>query len=500
MKCNVLLLAAAGVLCLGGLAAAQTCVAPPSGMVGWWPAEGDSNDLTNANPGTPLGTVRYAQGHVGRTFLLDGSSEIDVPDAPALNLQAMTIMAWVYPADISGDGRIVLNKEVLPLDNNIQYEIGIRGDSCSEGDCGGIPAGHFMFFIGGVNGLPSDFDGWADTGGAAPLNNWTHIAVTYDGTSAVAYVNGFLARTITPVTGPVAVTSGTLRIGSRVGLSPLGRFIGAIDETQIYNRALTASEISAIVRAQSAGVCKPGTIVNGASRKSGPLAPNSIASVFGIDMASAGEATLLSAPPSSLGGASIMITDSTGSQSMAPLVSTSAGQLDFVVPDDVRPGPAQLQVLSSNGVQTGLSAQIKAAAPGLFSANGDGAGVAAGQAIRRSADGTTVTEPLSRFDARSARYVPAPVSVAGPGDLLYLNLYGTGIRGYSSSLSVQVGGQHVGIVKLTPDPEFTGRDVIQVGPLPKTMAGQGEMPIAIQADDATSNNVTVVLCDGVRCR
>ena len=195
-----------------------------------------------------------------------------------------------------------------------------------------------------------------------------------------------------------------------------------------------------------------------------------------------------------------MIIDSNGSQSMAPLISTSAGQLDFVVPGGVRPGPAQFQVLSSSGVQTGLSAQIQAAAPGLFSANNDGAGVAAGQAIRHSANGESVTEPLSRFDSRSARYVPSPVSVGGASDLLYLSLYGTGIRGYSSNLSVQVAGQNVGIVKLTPDPQLTGRDAIQVGPIPKTLAGHGEVPIVVQADNNTSNTVTIVMCEGARCR
>ncbi len=39
-------------LALGGLAAAQVCVPPPSGLVSWWPGDGDAADIQGANDGT----------------------------------------------------------------------------------------------------------------------------------------------------------------------------------------------------------------------------------------------------------------------------------------------------------------------------------------------------------------------------------------------------------------------------------------------------------------
>ena len=38
-------------LCTGALRA-QNCVAPPLGLVSWWPGNGDANDLVGGNPGT----------------------------------------------------------------------------------------------------------------------------------------------------------------------------------------------------------------------------------------------------------------------------------------------------------------------------------------------------------------------------------------------------------------------------------------------------------------
>jgi hypothetical protein len=72
------------------------------------------------------------------------------------------------------------------------------------------------------------------------LNAWTHLAVTYDGSSMRFYTNGVLVRTTSNVT-PIKASTGNLRIG---GNSVWGEFFsGLIDDVRIYNRALTATEI-----------------------------------------------------------------------------------------------------------------------------------------------------------------------------------------------------------------------------------------------------------------
>ena len=47
---------------------------------------------------------------------------------------------------------------------------------------------------------------------ALPLNTWTHLAMTYDGTTLRMFVNGVQVNSL-PVTGGITATSGALRIG-----------------------------------------------------------------------------------------------------------------------------------------------------------------------------------------------------------------------------------------------------------------------------------------------
>ena len=74
----------------------------------------------------------------------------------------------------------------------------------------------------------------------AQLDVWTFIAFTYDGTNSIAYIDNE-----TPVSEP----GGTADFNRfRIGRNRNGNtyFTGAIDELRIYNRALTASEISSL--------------------------------------------------------------------------------------------------------------------------------------------------------------------------------------------------------------------------------------------------------------
>jgi hypothetical protein len=79
------------------------------------------------------------------------------------------------------------------------------------------------------------------TGGTAlVVNTWTHLAATFDGTMVRLYVNGVQVASQAQTT-LLAPTTGTLQIGANA----YGEFFaGRIDEMRIYNRALSAAEIS----------------------------------------------------------------------------------------------------------------------------------------------------------------------------------------------------------------------------------------------------------------
>ena len=81
-----------------------------------------------------------------------------------------------------------------------------------------------------------------------PINTWTHLAVTYNGSTLTLYRNGVAVAT-SNVSGTLSPTTGTLQIGA----SQFGEYFkGLIDEVRIYNRALSATEIQTIYQQDSA--------------------------------------------------------------------------------------------------------------------------------------------------------------------------------------------------------------------------------------------------------
>ena len=59
------------------IAAPQTqgasCYPPPSGLISWWPAEGNANDLVGGNNGVTT-NISFSAGEAGGAFYLNGSN------------------------------------------------------------------------------------------------------------------------------------------------------------------------------------------------------------------------------------------------------------------------------------------------------------------------------------------------------------------------------------------------------------------------------------------
>jgi hypothetical protein len=90
---------------------------------------------------------------------------------------------------------------------------------------------------------------------STPLNTWTHVAVTYDGSVLRHYINGALDRT-TNVSCAIANTSSQrIRIGANGGGSEV--FNGMLDDVRIYGRALSASEIQTDMNTGVGGTTSP---------------------------------------------------------------------------------------------------------------------------------------------------------------------------------------------------------------------------------------------------
>ena len=182
-------------------------------------SSGNANNGTLVNGASWSTTARF-----GTAVNFDGVNDrIDIPDSNTLDLvSAMTLEAWVRPAANSGYRTVVL-KEVP---GELSYSL-----YAADSDHGTRPSGWVRV------AQPSSF---ADGTGSLPLNAFTHLAVTYNGTALVLYVNGVPARSVA-VQGSIQNSSMGVHIG---GNTVWGEYFqGQIDEVRIYNRALSQSEI-----------------------------------------------------------------------------------------------------------------------------------------------------------------------------------------------------------------------------------------------------------------
>jgi len=211
----------------------SSCVAPPSNMIGWWPADGNTRDIQNGNNGLLKNGATFAAGEVGQGFSFDGVDDyVFVPDSPSLNYTDFTYDAWIAPDPSSpaGDNYIIhkgVNGTYIPL-------IYIRG-----------PAGaHFWLAI---------IDGTSLSGSNVSYG-FQHVAVTREGNIGRLFVDGVLQDTQTVGTGSAAGYD--LNFG-RITNYPSNFFKGRMDEVEIFNRALSAAEIRSVYEAGSFGKCKP---------------------------------------------------------------------------------------------------------------------------------------------------------------------------------------------------------------------------------------------------
>ena len=79
-------------------AVGQVCVEPPAGLVSWWPADGNADDMAGGNDGVLMGGATFAPGKVGQAFFLNGiDAFVNAGNAPSLHVSGgdFTVEAWV---------------------------------------------------------------------------------------------------------------------------------------------------------------------------------------------------------------------------------------------------------------------------------------------------------------------------------------------------------------------------------------------------------------------
>ena len=227
-----------------------------------------------------------------------------------------------------------------------------------------------------------------------------------------------------------------------------------------------------------------------AASEFGLLAPESIGSIFGTNLSTRTASTASTVWPTSLGGRQLTVQDSAGTARFAPLAFVSPGRINFEVPAGTATGNATLMLDQKAGLG---NVWIAATAPALFSANGDGEGVAAATAVRVFIP-STLQAPVTVFTcARTGNCTSVPIQL-GVDTPIYVSFYGTGIRGRSSlaAVSLTIGGVIAPVLYAGPQGTYPGLDQVNVA-LPLTLHGVGEVDVVLTVDGQTSNTVRIAV-------
>lgn len=176
----------------------------------------------NGNHGT-ITAATWTPGKSGSALLFAGAGFVTIPDALALDIIGPgTISAWVRLTEL-GRWHGIIAKGNANTSAAHNYSIEVSNSNRAE------------FSIG--NGTAALVVAPTQT---IAQGVWTHLALTWDGTTVSGYLDGVLRASAIQNLTPAGNTS-PLWIGQYGGGSD--RTVGAIDDVRIYTRALSAAEI-----------------------------------------------------------------------------------------------------------------------------------------------------------------------------------------------------------------------------------------------------------------
>jgi hypothetical protein len=192
-------------------------------LVGHWRLDDGSGTITAdssgyGNDGTLQGNPQWVTGMINGALEFDGTGDyVEVPDDESLHLwERFTLAAWIYQVE-SRSSRII-DKIGAGTANgpHLDTHPGTKLRCCA-GTC-----------------ISTDTD--------HTLEEWHHVAVTFDEGDVKLYVDGSIeGEGIAP--SPLAGNNLPLRIGADSDGQSL--FHGLIDDVRVYNMALTEAEILA---------------------------------------------------------------------------------------------------------------------------------------------------------------------------------------------------------------------------------------------------------------
>ncbi len=209
----------------------------PTGVVGYWPLDGDGTEAVHGLTGTPVGTVGFLPGRVGLAMSLGGDgSYLDAGTHAELSTfggEEMTVAAWVlrqpWPG-VVGDGLgAVITARTNCNAGNFQLYAHLFGDE-------------LYYSKWGQMGGPEDQVSSSYT--PFPTGVWKHVAATYTSDEVRFYVDGVLVDAVPTIWGgPINDELQAVQVGWD---SCGSYFTGLLDEVIVYDEALDGAAVAAL--------------------------------------------------------------------------------------------------------------------------------------------------------------------------------------------------------------------------------------------------------------
>ncbi|MCX6603931.1 MAG: hypothetical protein NTV52_10085 [Acidobacteria bacterium] len=217
------------------------------------------------------------------------------------------------------------------------------------------------------------------------------------------------------------------------------------------------------------------TVVSAATyERGGLLAPGMIATAF-------------SSAITETGGYSIVV-----GENAAATVAVSAGQASFVLPAGLADGPATVALRRGGETVATAGVRIGQVAPGIFTANASGEGAPAGFAVYGRFGGQRQVDLFERFTG-SARWEPTALDVGDETQDVHLVLFGTGFRNAAAGrVTASAGGVSIPVQAAQAHSVFAGLDQLNLGPLPRELAGKrGQLELVISVEGVAANRTLI---------
>jgi uncharacterized protein (TIGR03437 family) len=220
----------------------------------------------------------------------------------------------------------------------------------------------------------------------------------------------------------------------------------------------------------------------------GEAAPDSIVAAFAPRLATGVELSSTIPLPTVLRGTRVSVRDSAGDIRDQSLFFVSPQQVNYLLHPRTALGTATVTVYLDNAIVALGDIQVVRISPGLFTQNSTGEGVPAAYALRVSG-GNVSGVPILEYDQSQSRWIPVPIDLGPASDEVYLVLFGSGFRAATgiTNISARLGATTIPVLYIGADANYVGLDQMNLGPIPRTLAGTGIVNMTITVDGKTVN-------------